>query len=102
MKAIVLADPRPRIFFHLRCFVVAVSFVLVAAAGAAQGPNPLDSNNSIYPTADEWAGGFRTANYAYPTDPVPSTWTPGADGGRITAATPCSTCCGSRNLSPPI
>jgi hypothetical protein len=83
MKAIVLADPRPRVFFHLRCFVVAVSFVLVAAAGAAQGPNPLDSNNSIYPTADEWAGGFRTANYAYPTDPVPSTWTPGADGGRI-------------------
>jgi len=68
---------------YLQKFGTAACLALMAWTAAAQGPNPLDSNNSIYPTPDEWSGGFRVANYAYPTNPVPSTWTPGADGGRI-------------------
>ncbi len=58
---------------------------LMAVTATAQGPDPLASNNTVYPTADQWSGSFRTANYAYPTAPVPSKWIAGADGGRINA-----------------
>lgn len=64
--------------------VVAV-LVLVASAVGAQSPDPLASNNSVYPSPEEWTAGFRTASYDYPTEPVASEWIPGAGSGRITA-----------------
>lgn len=63
---------------------MAVTLVLVATPGGAQSPDPLASNNAIYPSPDEWVAGFRTSNYAYPAEPVASRWTPGAGRGTIT------------------
>jgi hypothetical protein len=65
------------------CLVGVAIAVLSVGPALAQSPDPLASNNSVYPTADEWVGGFRVSNYDYPTEPVPPSWTPGGGLGRI-------------------
>ena len=62
-----------------------VLFVATAAAPArAQPTDPLGSNNGIYPSAQEWTGGYRVSNYAYPRKPVAARWTPGGGKGGLT------------------
>ncbi len=60
--------------------------ILVSAAGTAgaQSVDPLASNNTVYPAAEEWSYGYRTSNYDYPAQPVAPRWTPGGEVGRIT------------------
>jgi hypothetical protein len=84
MKPTTSINPRAREVFSPCHLAVAATILLAVLTAAAQGPDPLASNNTVYPTAQEWSGGFRTSNYDYPTNPVPSTWVPGANGGRIT------------------
>ena len=86
MVTTAFSSPRARGIFCFRILAVTACMVVASLTANAQGPDPLASNNTVYPTADEWSGGFRPANYAYPTDPVPSKWTAGADGGRINAS----------------
>ncbi len=85
MHMLDLAGPIARETKELRVLTVIVFLVLAATLAGAQSPDPLASNNSIYPTAEEWPAGFRTSNYDYPTEPVPPTWAPGAGGGKISA-----------------
>lgn len=78
----------PRRFFSLTrriTFLLPIIPILLAGASArAQFIDPLASNNTVYPTAAEWKGGFRVANYDYPQEPVPSRWVPGAGNGALT------------------
>lgn len=70
-----------------RRFPAALVFLAGAATAYAQAPDPLASNNAVYPAPQQWAGGFRASNYAYPTSPVSPLWKPGAGLGAITIAT---------------
>lgn len=69
---------------------VFAALVLVAAAptapGRAQSPDPLGSNNGVYPSAQEWTGSYRASNYAYPRSPVSPQWKPAAGLGGLTPA----------------
>jgi hypothetical protein len=58
----------------------------VAAPLRAQSPDPLASNNAVYPSAQEWTGGYRVSNYAYPASPVASRFEPPAGPGAVTPA----------------
>lgn len=66
--------------------VLGTAMLLLASPTLAQGPDPLASNNALYPPAEEYAWGFRPANFDYPTQAVPSKWQPGAGLGQITTA----------------
>lgn len=69
-----------------RLLALVLSLLASAARVQAQSsPDPLASNNAVYPPASEWTSVFRTANYAYPAATVPR-WKPGAGQGALTTA----------------
>jgi hypothetical protein len=61
-----------------------VLLVATAVEARAQSTDPLGSNNGIYPSPQEWTGGYRVSNYAYPQSPVAARWTPGGGKGGLT------------------
>lgn len=63
-----------------------VLLVASAAQARAQSTDPLGSNNGIYPSAQEWTGGYRVSNYAYPQSPVAARFSPGGGQGGLTPA----------------
>lgn len=66
---------------------IGAAALLVAGIAAAQDPDPLASNNALYPPAVEWSGSFREASLDYPQQPVASGWQFGVDGRAISVDT---------------
>ncbi len=71
----------------VRAGLVSCMTLLWGAQALAGGPDPLASNNGIYPQPGEWTAPFRTVNLRYPDKPVPSGWLKMAPRKPITPAT---------------
>lgn len=63
-------------------------WLLGGQALAGGQPDPFAGNNTVYPTADEYKGTFRTSNYDYPSISMVSDWPNSRPaGGALTVKT---------------
>jgi hypothetical protein len=70
--------------WHLRPLLAGACSLLVSTTLWAGPPDPFAGNNTVYPDAKDWSGGFRTSNYDYPPVAPPARWLQVRPKGRIT------------------